>query len=66
MVCFDKVKNIFGFVEMFVKNLWLREFVNFVVVVGNIQKEKLKDCEEMVEIDKMYNFMKEYEFDGDF
>ncbi|XP_024376415.1 sucrose synthase 3 isoform X2 [Physcomitrium patens] len=66
MARLDKVKNISGLVEMFAKNPRLRELVNLVVVAGNIQKEKSKDREEMAEIDKMHNLMKEYELDGDF
>lgn len=66
MARLDQVKNISGLVEMFAKNPRLRQLVNLVVVAGNIQKEKSKDREEMAEIDKMHNLMKEYKLDGDF
>lgn len=66
MARLDQVKNISGLVEMFAKNSRLRELVNLVVVAGNIKKEKSKDREEIAEIDKMHNLMKEYKLDGDF
>lgn len=66
MARLDKVKNISGLVEMFAKNSRLRELVNLVVVAGNIDKEKSKDREEIDEIEKMHNLMKEYKLDGDF
>lgn len=66
MARLDQVKNISGLVEMFAKNTRLRELVNLVVVAGNLHKEKSKDREEMAEIDKMHNLIKEHNLDGDF
>jgi sucrose synthase len=66
MARLDQVKNITGLVEMFAKNTRLRELVNLVVVAGNLHKEKSKDREEMAEIDKMHNLIKEHNLDGEF
>lgn len=50
MVRFDRVKNLIGLVECYVKNGKLREVVNFVVVGGYVDVNQLRDREEMVEI----------------
>lgn len=66
MARLDKVKNITGLVEIFAKNSRLRKLVNLVVVAGNIETKKSEDREEIAEIEKMHNLMKEYKLDGDF
>ncbi|KAG7619357.1 Sucrose synthase [Arabidopsis suecica] len=66
MARLDKVKNISGLVEMYSKNTKLRELVNLVVIAGNIDVNKSKDREEIVEIEKMHNLMKNYKLDGQF
>ncbi|ERN00657.1 hypothetical protein AMTRI_Chr13g117070 [Amborella trichopoda] len=66
MARLDRVKNISGLVELFGKNAKLRELVNLVVVAGYIDVKKSSDREEISEIEKMHNLMKQYNLNGDF
>lgn len=66
MARLDKVKNISGLVEMYSKNTKLRELVNLVLIAGNIDVNKSKDREEITEIEKMHNLMKNYKLEGQF
>lgn len=51
---------------MYGKNQKLKEFVYLVIVGGEINFLKLKDWEEVREIEKMYNFIKWYKFENNF
>ncbi|KAL3725354.1 hypothetical protein ACJRO7_030379 [Eucalyptus globulus] len=66
MARLDKVKNMTGLVEWYAKNSKLRELANLVVVAGYIDVKKSKDREEIAEIEKMHELMKEYNLDGQF
>lgn len=66
MARLDKVKNMTGLVECYAKNSKLRELANLVVVAGYIDVKKSKDREEIAEIEKMHELMKEYNLDGQF
>nr|AEN71090.1 sucrose synthase SusA1 [Gossypium darwinii] len=66
MARLDRVKNMTGLVELYAKNNKLRELANLVVVAGYIDVKKSKDREEMAEIEKMHDLMKEYKLDGQF
>ncbi|KAI9080280.1 hypothetical protein K1719_037674 [Acacia pycnantha] len=55
-----------GLVEAFGKNSKLRELVNLVVVAGFIDMNKSSDREEIAEIEKMHDLIKQYKLDGDF
>ncbi|CAN1353216.1 Sucrose synthase 2 [Linum perenne] len=66
MARLDHVKNMTGLVECYCKNTKLRELVNLVVVAGYIDAEKSNDREEIEEIKKMHNLMKEYGLNGQF
>ncbi|KAI4349687.1 hypothetical protein L6164_010249 [Bauhinia variegata] len=66
MARLDRVKNISGLVESYGKNSKLRELVNLVVVAGYIDVKKSRDREEIAEIEKMHNLIKQYNLDGDF
>ncbi|KAJ6334461.1 hypothetical protein OIU78_011361 [Salix suchowensis] len=66
MARLDRVKNMTGFVECYGKNTKLRELANLVVVAGYIDVKKSKDREEILEIEKMHELMKEYKLDGQF
>ncbi|KAE9593797.1 Sucrose synthase 2 [Lupinus albus] len=66
MARLDRVKNMTGLVESYAKNKKLRELVNLVVVAGYIDVKKSRDREEIAEIEKMHNLMKEYDLNGDF
>ncbi|XVE73356.1 hypothetical protein DITRI_Ditri11bG0111400 [Diplodiscus trichospermus] len=66
MARLDRVKNMTGLVECYAKNTKLRELANLVVVAGYIDVKKSKDREEMQEIEKMHDLMKEFELDGQF
>lgn len=58
------MKNITGLVECYAKNSKLRELANLVVVAGYNDVKKSSDREEISEIEKMHNLMKEYKLDG--
>ncbi|PWA49588.1 sucrose synthase/cyanobacteria [Artemisia annua] len=64
MARLDHVKNITGLVECYAKNSKLRELANLVVVAGYNDVKKSSDREEISEIEKMHNLMKEYKLDG--
>ena len=66
MARLDRVKNITGLVELYAKNAKLRELVNLVVVAGYIDVKKSKDREEIEEIEKMHNLIKNYSLHGQF
>nr|AEN71085.1 sucrose synthase SusA1 [Gossypium schwendimanii] len=66
MARLDRVKNMTGLVELYAKNNKLRELANLVVVAGYIDVKKSKDREEIAEIEKMHDLMKEYKLDGQF
>nr|AEN71093.1 sucrose synthase SusA1 [Gossypium barbadense var. brasiliense] len=66
MARLDRVKNMTGLVELYAKNNKLRELANLVVVAGYIDVKKSKDREEIAEIEKMHDLMKEYKLDGEF
>eukprot|EP00253_Pinus_taeda_P021590 PITA_21590 len=66
MARLDRVKNMTGLVEWFVKNKRLRELVNLVVVDGDFDPSKSKDREEVAEIEKMHTLIEEYNLNGQF
>ncbi|KAI5398930.1 variant 2, Sucrose synthase 2 [Lathyrus oleraceus] len=66
MARLDRVKNITGLVESYAKNSKLRELVNLVVVAGYIDVKKSSDREEIEEIEKMHDLMKQYNLNGEF
>eukprot|EP01018_Ginkgo_biloba_P028801 Gb_27965 [translate_table: standard] len=66
MARLDQIKNITGLVEWFCKNNRLRELVNLVVVAGEIDPLKSSDREEIKEIEKMHNLIKQYNLNGQF
>lgn len=66
MARLDQVKNITGLVECYAKNAKLREMANLVVVAGYNDVKKSNDREEIVEIEKMHDLMKEYKLHGQF
>nr|AEV40894.1 sucrose synthase [Gossypium hirsutum] len=66
MARLDRVKDMTGLVELYAKNNKLRELANLVVVAGYIDVKKSKDREEIAEIEKMHDLMKEYKLDGQF
>ncbi|KAI4388380.1 hypothetical protein MLD38_000713 [Melastoma candidum] len=64
MARLDRVKNITGLVEFYARCPELRELANLVVVAGYIDVKLSKDREEIQEIEKMHELMKEYKLDG--
>lgn len=66
MARLDRVKNMTGLVECYGKNTRLRELANLVVVAGYIDVNRSKDREEIAEIEKMHNLIKEYKLEGQF
>uniref|UniRef100_A0A2P2MKM6 Sucrose synthase n=3 Tax=Rhizophora mucronata TaxID=61149 RepID=A0A2P2MKM6_RHIMU len=66
MARLDHVKNITGLVELYGKNAKLRELANLVVVAGYIDVTKSKDREEIAEIEKMHELIKQYDLHGQF
>lgn len=66
MARLDRVKNITGLVECYAKNSRLRELANLVVVAGYNDVNKSNDREEIVEIEKMHDLMKQYNLHGQF
>ncbi|GMI76036.1 sucrose synthase 3 [Hibiscus trionum] len=66
MARLDRVKNMTGLVECYAKNTKLRELANLVIVAGYIDVKNSKDREEMAEIEKMHDLIKEYKLDGQF
>ncbi|KAF5820353.1 putative sucrose synthase [Helianthus annuus] len=64
MARLDHVKNISGLVECYAKNNTLREHANLVVVAGYNDVKKSSDREEIAEIEKMHNLIKQYKLDG--
>nr|GEY25768.1 sucrose synthase 2 [Tanacetum cinerariifolium] len=64
MARLDRVKNITGLVECYAKNSKLRELANLVIIAGYIDVKKSSDREEIAEIEKMHNLMKQYKLDG--
>ncbi|KAI3837175.1 hypothetical protein MKX03_028506 [Papaver bracteatum] len=66
MARLDRVKNITGLVEWYAKNTRLRDSVNLVVVAGYNDVKKSNDREEIAEIEKMHDLMKQYNLNGQF
>ncbi|XP_052188073.1 sucrose synthase 2-like [Diospyros lotus] len=66
MARLDHVKNITGLVECYAKSMVLRELTNLVVVAGYNDVKKTSDKEEIVEIEKMHELIKNYNLDGHF
>ncbi|GLT56205.1 hypothetical protein SLA2020_292660 [Shorea laevis] len=66
MARLDRVKNMTGLVECYGKSTKLRELANLVLIAGYIDVNKSKDREEIAEIEKMHNLIKEYKLDGQF
>jgi sucrose synthase len=67
MARLDRVKILTGLVECYGKSSKLRELVNLVVVGGTyIDVNKSKDKEEMAEIEKMHDLVKQYNLHGQF
>lgn len=66
MARLDRVKNLTGLVELYGKNKKLRELTNLVIVGGEIDPAKSKDREEVKEIAKMHNAIKEYNLHNQF
>lgn len=64
MARLDRVKNITGLVECYAKNTKLRELANLVIVAGYNDVKKSNDREEVVEIQKMHDLIKQYSLDG--
>ncbi|KZV47144.1 sucrose synthase 2 [Dorcoceras hygrometricum] len=64
MARLDKVKNISGLVELYAKNDKLREYANLVVVAGYLNVKQSSDREEISEIEKMHDLMKQYNLEG--
>nr|XP_043610482.1 sucrose synthase 2-like [Erigeron canadensis] len=64
MARLDHVKNITGLVECYAKNNKLREFANLVIVAGYNDVKQSSDREEIVEIEKMHDLIKQYKLDG--
>lgn len=64
MARLDRVKNITGLVELYAKNTKLRELANLVLVAGYIDVKKSNDREEVVEIEKMHDLIKQYNLNG--
>nr|XP_043610484.1 sucrose synthase 2-like [Erigeron canadensis] len=60
----DHVKNITGLVEFYAKNNKLREFANLVIVAGYNDVKQSSDREEIAEIEKMHDLIKQYKLDG--
>lgn len=60
------MKNITGLVECYAKNAKLRELSNLVVVAGYNDAKKSNDREEIAEIEKMHNLIKQYNLKGQF
>ncbi|KAE8731990.1 Sucrose synthase [Hibiscus syriacus] len=65
MARLDRVKNLTGLVEFYVKNSRLRELVNLVVVGGERKKES-KYIEEKAEMKKMYELIQKYKLNRQF
>ncbi|KAJ8899084.1 hypothetical protein K2173_010237 [Erythroxylum novogranatense] len=66
MARLDRVKNMTGLVQCYAKSTKLRELANLVIVAGYIDVKKSKDREEIAEIEKMHELMKEYNLHGQF
>lgn len=66
MARLDRVKNLTGLVECYGKSTKLREMVNLVVVGGYMDAKNSRDREEMEEIEKMHDLIKEYNLNGQF
>ncbi|WOG83819.1 hypothetical protein DCAR_0102997 [Daucus carota subsp. sativus] len=64
MARLDKVKNITGLVECYSKNKKLREMANLVLIAGYNDVKKSNDREEIVEIQKMHELIKQYNLNG--
>jgi sucrose synthase len=64
MARLDRVKNLTGLVEWYAKNERLRNLVNLVIVGGNVDVKQSKDNEEIEQIDRMHELIKEYNLDG--
>lgn len=66
MARLDRVKNLTGLVELYGKSSELRELANLVVIGGYNDVKRSNDREEIKEIEKMHNFIKNYGLDGQF
>lgn len=66
MARLDRVKNLTGLVELYGKSSQLRELANLVVIGGYNDVKRSNDREEIKEIEKMHDFIKNYGLDGQF
>lgn len=66
MARLDRVKNLTGLVELYAKNKRLRDLTHLVIVGGEIDPAKSKDREEVKEIEKMHNMIKEFSLEKNF
>ncbi|KAM0966044.1 hypothetical protein ACFX13_022199 [Malus domestica] len=66
MARLDRVKNLTGLVECYAKSTKLREMVNLVVVGGYMDVKNSRDREEITEIEKMHDLIKNYNLSGQF
>jgi len=66
MARLDRVKNLTGLVELYGKSKELQELTNLVIVGGEIDPAKSKDREEVKEIEKMHNAIKEFNLHNHF
>ncbi|KAK6254458.1 hypothetical protein SCA6_015763 [Theobroma cacao] len=66
MARLDRVKNLTGLVECYGKSSRLRELVNLVIVGGYMDVKKSRDREEISEIEKMHDLIKQYNLHGQF
>jgi sucrose synthase len=60
----DYVKNISGLVEWYGKNKQLQEMANLFIVAGFVDESLSKDEEEIQQIKKVYQYIKNYNLDG--
>ncbi|KAH0449017.1 hypothetical protein IEQ34_022817 [Dendrobium chrysotoxum] len=66
MARLDRVKNLTGLVELFGRSTELRELANLVVIGGYNDVKRSSDREEIKEIEKMHELIKNYGLDGQF
>lgn len=64
MARLDHNKNITGLVESFGKSPELQERCNLIVIAGKVNPGESDDAEEIREIQRMYELIKQYNLDG--
>lgn len=64
MARLDKIKNITGLVEAYAKSRTLQKKANLIIIAGTLDEKKAQDREEILEIQKMYDLIKDYKLDG--